>query len=186
MSTLKPGPKDSESFNPWHEELLDSKKPETYAVILEGLKNNIETNEAFTIKFSLLIREPVNKIRHMTRNIPATIWKGKRRKKALAILALVEEAGGKARIEISRREEEKSAVKKPDLGTAVQAVCVKCGFPIKEDDLFCKFCLTPLKEKAKNDVKINITKIAPAIPPQRLIIYVLIILGAFIFALISK
>jgi len=194
MSTLKPGPKDSESFSPFEDEIQGAKTTEYYKVIMDGLKNNIETSQAFAIKFSLLIREPVNKVRHLTKSYPATIWKGKRKTKAKAILSLVDEAGGRGRIEVCQMEVKEPKTRKTDKKSGEkatdQSLCGKCGFPIKADDLFCKFCLTPLrekedkKEKPEKEMKIQVNNIKPTIPPRRLFIYLLVILIAFLIDLI--
>ncbi len=77
-------------------ESLDGQK--SFRVILEDILSGIETTDSFAIKFSLLTKTPISKMKHVVRRLPAPIWSGQGRSRAEHILALIEEAGGKGTI----------------------------------------------------------------------------------------
>jgi hypothetical protein len=183
---------------------------ETYRVVLDGVKSEIETPEAFAIKFSLLTRVPVTKIKHMMQNIPAVVWKGQNRKRSSRLLSLIEEAGGRGRIVLEEVAEDQQDAAEPENADSKDLTqCRTCGFPLKEEDKFCTFCMSPVerpknesadKEKAAKDGKETDAKqTAPkrtaifepsqkqsSIPPWRLFIYCLIVLIALVVGMVSS
>ena len=183
---------------------------ETYRVVLDGVKSEIETPDAFAIKFSLLTRVPVTKIKHMMQNIPAVVWKGQNRKRSSRLLSLIEEAGGRGRIVLEEAAEDQQAdVEAEKAGSNDLMQCRTCGFPLKEEDKFCTFCMSPVERPKKessneekaaaDDKKKDAKEVAPkraaifesspkqsSIPPWRLFVYCLIVLIALVFGMISS
>lgn len=151
-----------------------------YRVILEGIETEIETPESFAIKFSLACKVPVTKINHIMRKLPATLWVGQGKSRAQRLLSLIVEAGG-----IGRIVEEKPAVEEvapEEKGKKDETVCLSCGFPLKEEDKFCEFCLTPVGEVKPSETHVKIAR-PPAVPKSRLIFYIALIIVLFIIAL---
>jgi hypothetical protein len=147
----------------------------SYNVILEGVEKSIETRDSFAIKFSVIARVPVSKIKHIARTTPATLWKGQTKSRALHLLSLIEEAGGVGRI-----VEEEIAV---DAGgrdaqggkTACPHTCSKCGFPLKKGDTYCDFCMTPVNSTNSCTTVFRHTSRHYAVPPARLLLYLVVL-----------
>jgi hypothetical protein len=158
---------------------LSLKKKKRYCVMLDGVRSEVETAASFALKFSLLANLPVTKVKHMMRSVPATVWKGKRKVQAISLLNLIEEAGGAAHI-----EEEEYA---PDMeqvvgGKAVKGkVCSQCGFPIKDEDLFCNFCMTPISDEKRSSVQVKAPRRKPSSAAYRYLFFLL--LGFFAIVL---
>lgn len=115
-------------------------------VIVEGLSNRIETPEAFAIKFSLLSHVPVTRMKHLMKQLPAVLWQGRGRSRAAGLLRMIEEAGGKGRIEDVDPAE--AVEKQRPRAKSGPRACAVCGFPLKREDAFCDFCLTPVEPGA--------------------------------------
>ncbi len=132
---------------------LDLKKSVRYQVVLDGVRTEVETPASFALKFSLLANLPVTKVKHLMRLLPAVLWTGQRKSQALSLLNLVEEAGGTGRVveEEYTPDMEHVAGEKSTRGK----VCPKCGFPIKKEDLFCNFCMTPVDEGKQQSLHIT-------------------------------
>ena len=170
----------------------DRSKETIYKVILEGIKREIETPDSFAIKYGILTSTPVTKIKFMLRDLPKKVVETKISTKARGALDLIEEAGGVGRIEDSVTEEVEPAVEiheeEPEIAETVEKNCLKCGFPLKKDDEFCQFCLTPLA-KAKSQKKKTTMKVGGAVPrltPKRLLIYVVVFLLVLLWGLLSR
>lgn len=136
----------------------------TFTVILDSLDGGVETPDSFAIKFSLLTRTPVTKVKHTIRRLPARIWSGEGRGRAERILAYIQEAGGNGRvIEGGARPapsaglaEDRAAALRENAAKGPPAVaereqapkdrsaCAYCGFPLGEGDRYCGFCRTPV------------------------------------------
>ncbi len=129
-----------------------------YRVVLEGIKREIETTDSFAIKYGILTSTPVTKIKFMLRNLPKTILETKSAEKARGALGLIDEAGGVGLVEDYNPEEAPKveiAEEEPVIANTGKKNCIKCGFPLKESDRFCRFCHTPLVEtrgKKKNTI----------------------------------
>ncbi len=156
-----------------------------YTVILDGIAEEIETIESFAIKFSLLTREPVSKIKHLTKNVPAVIWSGDRKARGVSILSLIAEAGGIGRLETGKESPRPQGRKNSDVKEQGDTICKQCGFPLKKDDDYCRFCLTPVEEiSRKKGERVKSEKKKPSIPPARLVIYIGIVIIALLLALV--
>lgn len=163
---------------------LSLKKSVRYRVMLEGVRTEVETHASFALKFSLLASLPVTKVKHMMKTLPATVWTGKGKSRALSLLDLIEEAGGTGRI-----VEEEYA---PDMERVVGGdgikgrPCSQCGFPLKEEDLFCNFCLTPIDEEKRQSLHIAIPISRKSAAVYRYLFFILLGAVAIILALALK
>lgn len=163
---------------------LSLKKSLRYRVLLEGVRTEVETHASFALKFSLLASLPVTKVKHMMKTLPAAVWTGRGKSRALGLLNLIEEAGGVGRI-----VEEEYA---PDMeqvagGGAVKGrACPQCGFPLKEEDLFCNFCFTPIDEERRQSLHIAIPRCRNASTVYRYLFFILLGAAAIILVLAFK
>lgn len=159
-------------------------KVESYSVVLDSVRPEIETLDSFSLKFSVLLKMPVTRMKHIVKRLPSTLWKGKSLSKAKMLVELAEEAGGLAHI-VENRESPKAAApekKKSHDKTA----CSKCGFPLKKDDEFCNFCTTPVKEPTGTRVSAPIVEKQAQIPPSRLFFYIVLLLLGVILAFVLR
>jgi len=160
---------------------LSLKKSMRYRVLLEGVRNEVETPASFALKFSLLASLPVTKVKHMMKSLPASVWLGKRKNQALSLLNLIEEAGGTGRV----IEEEYA----PDMervagdGAVKGHACPQCGFPLKKEDLFCNFCMTPIDEERRQSLRITVPRGRGANTAYRYLFFILLGAVAIILAL---
>lgn len=189
------------------EDAVDSKTGVSFRVVIEGVRSEYETPESFAIKFGIATSQPVTKVKHMVRSFPVVIWEGENRATAAGILSLIEEAGGRGRIDevgpaprpaprgASAPESSPRAQQPGGAAGRLQApgtpgCCPKCGFPAREGDEYCSFCMSPFEERLKHKVAemagIRPGVGHPAIPPRRLLIYVGILLAALLIDLIIK
>lgn len=166
---------------------FDSRKG--YTVMLDSIRSDIETSDSFAIKFSILAKMPLSKVKHMIRRLPARIWSGQGKGRAERILALVQEAGGNGSI---LEGEPRPAAPAPR-ASEERPSCGYCGFPLNEGDRRCGFCMTPVGETAgagkPGAVPASGATDAPrrrfaAVPPKRLLVYA-VILVVGILALVA-
>ncbi len=156
----------------------------SYCVILDSVREDMETVESFVIKFSLLTKVPVTKTKHMIARFPATVWNGFGRAKADNILSLIEEAGGVGRIIEGTSE---ALVRDSSKAGKAHPTCQWCGFPLKEGDVFCGFCMTPIQEGEKLSRHWNVQSKLTGMPPWRLFLYIaILIIGGIIATLLSR
>lgn len=156
---------------------------ETLRVVLVDIKRDIETEDSFAIKFSILTKTPLPKVKQMIRSLPFVLWKGKARSKAERILSIVEEAGGKGIIE---REKVLQAQQAEKSNSASGSVCHYCGFPIKENEKYCAFCMTPVSGEKSNSVHARHHEKKQGIPRARLIAYLCIIGAGIAYIIIER
>jgi hypothetical protein len=165
------------------------RKGEALSVILEGIRSEVETVDSFSIKFSLLTRTPISKMKHLMARLPAVAWSGEGRGKAERILSLIEEAGGRGRI-VESAAAAPASIRTPDAKEPNEPkdklVCGWCGFPMREGATRCEFCLTVVGRAAKSDVPRGVRKKRPPVPPVRLAIYGAVIAAEIVLALILK
>lgn len=187
-------------------EAVDSPGRRGFRVVLEGIGSDYETSESFAIKFGIAIRQPVTKTRHLLRAAPSLVWEGSSRKTAEALLRLIEEAGGRGRIdEIGPRRESEAAadagepMSPPQTGeaaggeTETSRSCPKCGFPARDGERYCPFCLSPYEKSPVEQRRAGRVQAASgagedrspssaraAIPPKRLLMYLGIVLIALV------
>jgi len=198
-------------------EAVDEKIRRRFRVVLEGIKSQYETPDSFAIKFGIALNQPVTKVKHYLRSVPTMIWEGENPTMAAGLLKMIDEAGGEGRIDeitpgaapatdspsigkdgTGTREEkahgspapeqpaeEPSAKEQP----AQCPACPKCGFPAREGDRYCQFCMSPLEErrksrKAPQDAEAPKARRAVTIPAKRLLLYVSIVLLALIAQII--
>jgi hypothetical protein len=177
---------------------IDGQK--SYRVILEDIASGIETTDSFAIKFSLLTKTPISKMKHVVHRLPAPIWSGEGRSRAEHILALIEEAGGKGSIvetggappppaspagprvpggPVGSGEPAKTAKSK--------STCRWCGFPMKEDEKRCGFCMMTVGDVERSEHKSKATVRAKAVSRKRLICYAAVVVaGIIIIALLNR
>jgi len=162
-------------------------KRNTYSVILEGFDDAMENAESFAIKFSVLARVPVTKIKHIVKRLPATLWKGQAKSRALHLLSLIEEAGG-----IGRLVEEAVPIGSEGVtgerGTqGGKLTCRKCGFPLKKNDEYCDFCMTPVNESvSEKQVFEGKMKTDLSVRYSRLLLYGIVAVVAIIIILVLR
>ena len=182
----------SEKRSTLNEEIVDDLMPggkeagaDSYSVVLESIRSEIETLDSFSLKFSVLLKMPVTRVKHIVKRLPATLWKGTSLSKAKALVELAEEAGGIARIDENQAAPEPAAAEKSkDTGGKLE--CAKCGFPLKKDDEFCNFCMTPVKEPAGSRVSAPVVEKQAQIPPARLLFYSVLLLMGVILAFVLR
>jgi len=174
---------------------LDGQK--SYRVILEDIASGIETNDSFAIKFSLLTKTPISKIKHVVHRLPAPIWSGQGRSRAEHILALIEEAGGRGKIvetggdapppasPAGPADPAKSA--KTDKSAKSKLACRWCGFPMKEDETRCGFCMMAVGDVERSAHAPEPARRSKGISRKRIIFYaVILILGIIIAKLLTR
>ncbi len=172
-------------------DMAENRSRETiYRVLLEGIKQE-ETPDSFAIKYGIMTSTPVTKIKFMLRNLPKTILETKSDSKARGTLDLIDEAGGVGRIEDYNPEEAPKveiADEKPEIAKAAEKNCLKCGFPLKESDKFCRFCHTPLV-KTRGHKKNMIMKTrgeSALVTPKRLLICVVVFLLVLLWVMLAR
>jgi hypothetical protein len=165
----------------------DDSKVTGYSVVLDSIKGEFETQESFALKFSVLMRLPVTKVKHMISRLPNTIWTGKKLSKANALLELIDEAGGVGHIveNIERPGEKAEEPEKEESGS--EGTCQKCGFPLKEKESYCSFCMTPVKgQQSKKSPHKPVIEKSPMIPSTRLLFYIIILLAGVVLAIVLR
>ena len=163
---------------------LSLKKSMRYRVILEGVRSEVETTASFSLKFSLLANLPVTKVKHLVKSLPATVWLGKRKAQAVSLLNLIEEAGGVGRV---AEEEYAPDMERVAGGSGVKGtVCPQCGFPLKKQDLFCNFCMTPIAEAKRQSLRIKLPPRQNATAAYRYLFFALLGTVAIILALVFR
>jgi hypothetical protein len=144
----------------------------SYRVMLDDIASGLETADSFAIKFSLLTKTPISKMKHVVHRLPAPIWSGRGRSRAEHILALIGEAGGKGSIVEIENASPASAEAPAQQPAKGQLTCHWCGFPLKEEETHCGFCMTPVGNAERNEHPHEGPK-RKAIPsPKRLFCYV--------------
>ena len=172
-------------------------KETIYRVVLEGIKREIETPDSFAIKYGILTSTPVTKIKFILHNLPKLILETKSASKARGALELIVEAGGIGLIEdfdpeetpqVEIPEEEPAIADTADTADSAEKNCLKCGFPLKKDDKFCQFCLTPLV-KARRQKKKTTMKVSGGghqLSPKKLMFYVALVLLVLLLGILSR
>ena len=159
----------------------------TYSVILEGIRSDMETRDTFTIKFSILTKAPLSKMKHIMSTLPATVWTGPGRSRAQSILALIEEAGGKGSIVEGGAAAPAKASPKESKESKGQQVCAWCGFPLKEGESLCGFCMTPVKDGAPKMERHNPSAARfRGVRPKKLLLYGIVLVLGIVVLLILR
>ena len=166
------------------ENWFDSQK--RFCVVLEEIRSDVETADSFAIKFSLLTKTPISKMKHIVKNLPAPVWSGPGRARAGNVLALIEEAGGRGNIVEGVSTAAAKGSAKNAKNTKNRMICRSCGFPMKEGDTHCEFCMTPVGDVGKGVFHWEGRRAANGIPPKRLLCYVLLIVAVIIFAIVAR
>ncbi len=156
-------------------------KVESYSVVLDSIRSEIETMDSFALKFSVLLKIPVTRVKHMVKHLPCALWKGTSASKARMLVELAEEAGGVARVVENHKtpSADKENKEKKSVG---KSACSKCGFPLKKEDEYCSFCMTPVNEPSVKRNTPTVVEKSPQIPPARLFFYLVILFIAVILA----
>jgi hypothetical protein len=165
-------------------ESLDGRK--SYRVILEDIASGIETTDSFAIKFSLLTKTPLSKMKHVVHSMPAMVWSGQGRSRADRVLALIEEAGGRGSVVETRGGPPASPAEQPATVKSKLA-CRWCGFPMKEDETRCGFCMTAVGDTEKSEPHPEPRMPAKARSRKRLILCAaVLVLGIVIIGLLAR
>jgi len=148
----------------------------SYRVILDQIDSRRETVDSFCIKLSIFIKTPVTRIKFITKKLPTILCKFDSKRRARKLLELVQEAGGVAHIEEVAKTVEVKAEEKD------KSVCPSCGFPISEEDKYCPFCMTSLKESKRETPErfSSGKKDEYLIPPYRVLFYIMVLILAVI------
>lgn len=159
---------------------LDGQK--SYRVVLEDICSGIETTDSFAIKFALLTKTPISKMKHLARHVPSVIWSGRGRSTAEHVLALIEEAGGKGNI---IENGEAPAVSPTGSEGAVNPAksgptCRWCGFPMKEGEKRCGFCMTSVGTAERSEHAPEVATRRPVLARKRFIWYAALLVGGII------
>jgi hypothetical protein len=170
---------------------IDAEK--SYRVMLNDIATGLETTDSFAIKFSLLTKMPVSKMKHIARRLPAQVWTGRGRRRAEHFLTLIEEAGGKGSIvEIgSAPPPSPGTATAPAAGAAAPAqateappkdklTCSWCGFPMKEGETHCGFCMTPAGRAERRGRSAGTGGRGPAVNRKRLVFYAVALLAGIV------
>ena len=171
---------------------LDGQK--SYRVILEDIASGIETTDSFAIKFSLLTKTPISKMKHVVHRLPAPIWSGQGRSRAEHILALIEEAGGRGKIVETEVDAPPPASpagpakdERSDKNVKSKPVCRWCGFPMKEDETRCGFCMMAVGNVERSAHTPEPARRSKGISRKRIVFYaVILILGIIIAKLLTR
>ena len=158
---------------------------ESYSVVLDSIRSEVETADSFALKFAVLLKIPVTKAKHMVRRLPSTIWKGGSHAKAKMLVELAAEAGGNARVVANEQAPPPRTESAPKKARG-KAVCQKCGFPLKPTDEFCNFCMTPVNEQAGTRAPVPTVEKRSPIPPSRLLFYLVLMLAATALAFLLR
>ena len=157
-----------------------------YSVVLDSINSAMEIPESFALKFSVLMRIPVTKVKHMVSRLPNTMWTGKKLSKANMLLELIGEAGGVARV-VEEFERPGGTDEEEKKQSPSEGLCRKCGFPLKKDEKYCDFCMTPVKEQEGKPVASRpVVEKSPMIPPARFLFYFFILLAGVILAVVLR
>jgi hypothetical protein len=160
-------------------------KADSYSVVLDSIRSEIETAASFSLKFSVLLKMPVTRMKHIVKQLPSTLWRGKNLSKAKMLVELAEEAGGVAHI-VENHDAPPDAAGNKAKKDADKAVCSKCGFPMKKEDKFCNFCMTPVKESIGARTSAPVFQKTPQIPTARLFFYFVLLLIVVILAFVLR
>lgn len=166
----------------------------SYRVVLEDIASGIETADSFAIKFSLLTKTPISKMKHVVRALPAPIWAGQGRARAEHVLALIEEAGGRGSIVETGSAAPRPATPATSASPAgpakpagVKFACRWCGFPMREDETRCGFCMTAIGDVEKKEPRAEPRIPAKVIPRKRLMCYAaVLVVGIMIIELFIR
>ncbi len=142
-----------------------------HRVMLTGVRSEMETSDSFAIKFSILAKAPLPRVKQLMRSLPVALWTGTSKGKAEQILELVEEAGGKGSI-----VQTAAVAPRPAEDPKVASTkCACCGFPMKEGAERCEFCRTAVGESAVEKLHWTAAKKRKGVPRARLVVYLCII-----------
>ena len=136
-------------------------------------------------------------MKHVVHRLPAPIWSGQGRSRAEHILALIEEAGGRGKIvetggdappaasPAGPADPAKSA--KTDKSAKSKLACRWCGFPMKEDETRCGFCMMAVGNVERSAHTREPAERSKGISRKRIVFYaVILILGIIIAKLLTR
>jgi tRNA A-37 threonylcarbamoyl transferase component Bud32 len=127
-----------------------------YRVVLESIDSARDNEASFALKMSMKLRTPLPRIKSLVRNMPARIADQIPYKRALHLAKLVEEMGGKVRLDVcpsqgpvSSSEGGKTA---PSDSSRNGRTCPACGWVEEYDAEFCSVCLKSFTRSKKVNV----------------------------------
>ncbi|MFQ5511889.1 MAG: hypothetical protein ACE5EO_08575 [Candidatus Krumholzibacteriia bacterium] len=124
-----------------------------YKVVLEAIDDENETMESFAIKLSMRLRVPFPRIRQVLRQLPCTVKSHVTAAQANRLKAMIEEVGGRVRLEThfatpGSREDAPEDLR-DDAGGAKdegKIQCPACGWESDEGAQFCSMCLRRFRD----------------------------------------
>jgi hypothetical protein len=131
-----------------------------YRVVLEKIDRTQETADTFAIKLSMRTRTPLPRCRLVIRRLPSVIKQNVSVAKANKLKAILEEIGGRARVEshfvtqgaADPTIEHQEQPEHPELDTLVEFNCPSCGSREQEDAEFCSSCREPMIQGKPKEV----------------------------------
>lgn len=127
-----------------------------YRVVLESIDSARDNEASFALKMSMKLRTPLPRIKSLVKSMPARIADRIPYKRALHLAKLIEEMGGKVRLDVC--PDESRASRGPGGQTATTdcsrdgRTCPACGWVDEYDAEFCSVCLKRFTRPKKPDV----------------------------------
>ena len=122
-----------------------------YRVILESIDSDAETPDSFAIKLSSRVHVPLARAKLVARCLPYTAKSGLNAEQANRLKTMLEEIGGKARVEphfVTPKDtlERAAPARIRPAGVTSPAVCPGCGAEQPAGATFCSFCLRKFRD----------------------------------------
>ncbi|UCG51261.1 MAG: hypothetical protein JSW58_13855 [Candidatus Latescibacterota bacterium] len=126
-----------------------------YRVVLESVDAKRETPETFAIKLSVRTRTPLPRAKQVVKELPFTLKSNLSAAQANRLKSVIEDIGGKARLESHLVTPGADDVDRPpDLRSGVSEatetiVCPACGWEEKGDAKHCSLCLRRFRDPGR-------------------------------------
>jgi hypothetical protein len=122
-----------------------------YRVILEGIDGGIETPDSFAIKLSSRVHVPLARAKLVARCLPYTAKSGLNAEQANRLKTMLEEIGGKARVEphfVTPQDPLTAAGPSRDQAGSgkTPVVCPGCGAEQPSGVTYCSLCLRKFRD----------------------------------------
>lgn len=124
-----------------------------YRVVLEEIDTSCETKQSFAIKLSMRTRTPLPRVQHVVRRLPYTIKSGLSSSQANRLKSILEEIGGRARLEThfvtpgeahSPTQADRAPQEMVEVKEGERLPCPSCGWDEEPGVEFCSFCQEPI------------------------------------------
>jgi hypothetical protein len=113
-----------------------------YRVVLESIDPARANDASFALTLSMKLRSPLPRVKSLVKNMPARVSDRMSYKAAMHLARIIEELGGRARLDVCPAEAPKRAPAKAT-ETAARAgnTCPQCGWVDEDGAEFCEVCL---------------------------------------------